>query len=292
MQYECHPLDPVISVTGLVNAACYKLPKNYTQPGEYHDCWELVYVDRGTVQVTAGTAIYELHAEEMAFHCPNEFHNLRPAGEESATVIIIAFQSVSPMMGALEQQILKLSTTEKQCLSSIVKEAETTFAHFNNVPPWVDLQLREDAPYGSQQVIRNLLEYFLILIRRRRDGIQIVSRALSSNQLHHHARIAAQIREDIHLHFREKLTLDLLAARHGISTSQLKRIFREQTGSSVLAYLTAFRIGEAKRLIQESNLNFSQIAPAVGYENIYYFSTAFKKHTGMTPTEYARSLIP
>jgi len=58
-----------------------------------------------------------------------------------------------------------------------------------------------------------------------------------------------------------------------------------------MTYLTNYRIGEAKRLIQESNLNFSQIALAVGYDNIYYFSTIFKKHTGMTPTEYSKSLL-
>ena len=37
-------------------------------------------------------------------------------------------------------------------------------------------------------------------------------------------------------------------------------------------------------------LNFSQIAVAVGYDNIYYFSSVFKKHTGMTLTEYSKSL--
>ena len=45
-----------------------------------------------------------------------------------------------------------------------------------------------------------------------------------------------------------------------------------------------------KRMIQEGNLNFTQIAEAVGYDNIYYFSTLFKKNTGMTLTEYSKSV--
>ena len=81
-----------------------------------------------------------------------------------------------------------------------------------------------------------------------------------------------------------------MAASQNISISQLKRIFKEHTGDSVITYLTALRIKEAKRMIQESSLNFSQIAVAVGYDNIYYFSSVFKKHTGITLVEFRRRL--
>ena len=55
-------------------------------------------------------------------------------------------------------------------------------------------------------------------------------------------------------------------------------------------YLTALRIGEAKRLIREGNLTFTQIAERIGIESIYYFSNLFKKQTGMSPTEYEKTL--
>ena len=85
-------------------------------------------------------------------------------------------------------------------------------------------------------------------------------------------------------------TLEALAAQVNISVSQLKRTYKDQTGSSVIAYLTKVRISEAKRLIRESNHNFTQIAELTGYDNIYYFSRRFKEETKMTPTEYALSL--
>ncbi|MBR6748075.1 MAG: helix-turn-helix transcriptional regulator, partial [Clostridia bacterium] len=50
------------------------------------------------------------------------------------------------------------------------------------------------------------------------------------------------------------------------------------------------RISEAKRLINEGKLNINQISEAVGYDNIYYISSAFKKQTGMTLTEFSRSV--
>ncbi len=61
-------------------------------------------------------------------------------------------------------------------------------------------------------------------------------------------------------------------------------------GRSVVNYLTDLRLGQAKRMIREGNLNFTQVAEYVGYDSIYYFSALFKKRTGMTLTEYAKSL--
>ena len=87
----------------------------------------------------------------------------------------------------------------------------------------------------------------------------------------------------------ERITLELLANLHDISVTQLKRIFKAQTGTTIITYLTQHRMEQAKRLIREGRLNFTQIAEAVGYENIYYFSTQFKKQTGMTPTEYSKT---
>ncbi len=289
-KFNIHELNSVVTVTGLVNVSYYKLPRDFSWSGEVHDFWEMVYVDQGEVLITAGTHTYLLKAGELAFHCPNEFHNLQTSSQRSANVIVIAFSCASPMMQAFERKILRVGAKAHNCLSSVVQEAESAFIHFDNVPSHIDLCQRNGCPYGSQQAIKNLLEYFLILIYRQEDSINIDARIIPIHQLHHHAQLALQVREYLNKHYSEKITLDSLAHAHNISLSQLKRIFKEQVGVSVITYLTNYRIGEAKRLIQEDTMNFSQIAVAVGYDNIYYFSTLFKKQTGMTLTEYSRSL--
>lgn len=295
MQYKIHKLDPEVTVTDLVNVSYYTLSKDFLWSGESHEPWEMVYVDKGEMVITAGTDTYLLKSGEAAFHCPHEFHNLRTSGQKAANVIVVAFMCDSPMMRSFERKILSLNAQEKACLASIVKEAESTFRHFDNTAsfnaaPCVDLVPRDNIPFGAQQIIKNLIEYFLILIYRHSDGIHFDARAVPINQLHHHAQIAVKIQEYLAEHYAERITLELLAASQNISISQLKRIFKEHTGDSVITYLTALRIKEAKRLVQESSLNFSQIAVAVGYDNIYYFSSVFKKHTGMTLTEYSKSL--
>ena len=289
-QYQIHKLNTSVSVTGLVNVAYYKLPKNYDQPGESHDFWELVYVDKGELVATAGGECCLLKTGELLFHCPNEFHALHIYEEKPANIIIISFCCESPIMKDLEHKILFLGQQEKQCLSNIVKEAEHAYVHFDNIAPQVDLQLRADAPFACEQMIKSALEQLLILISRRNNSIECDSRIVPVNQLHQHAWVVRQVQEYIHEHYNEHITLEMLAAMQNISITQLKRIFREHTGSTVITYLTNFRLGEAKRMIQENDLNFTQIAEAVGYDNIYYFSTLFKKQTGMTLTEYSKSV--
>ena len=295
MQYKIHKLNTEFSITDLVNVSYYTLSKDFVWSGESHEPWEMVYVDKGEMVVTAGTDTYLLKSGEAAFHCPHEFHNLRTNGQKAANVIVMSFHCDSPIMQAFERKILSLNAQEKSCLASIIKESEATFCHFDNVysheeAPCVDLVPREIIPFGAQQIIKNLFEYFLILIYRHKDNIRFDARAVPINQLHHHAQIAVKVQEYLAEHYAERITLETLAASPNISISQLKRIFKEHTGDSVITYLTSLRIKEAKRMIQESSMNFSQIAVAVGYDNIYYFSSVFKKHTGLTLTEYSKSL--
>lgn len=289
-KYKIHHLHTEVAVTGLVNVSYYKLPKNYRDTTECHDFWELVYVDKGELVATADGERHLLKAGELVFHRPNETHALEIYDFKPANIIIISFCCDSPVMKAFERKILLLNQQEKSYLSQIVQEAEATYVSVENVAPSFDLWLKEDAPFAGEQIIKSMLEILLILIFRRDDSIRYDSRIISPSQLHHHARAVRQVQDYLHEHYGDRITLEALAARQSISVTQLKRIFKEQTGTTIISYLTDFRIGEAKRMIQEGNLNFTQIAMAVGYDNIYYFSTLFKKQTGMTLSEYSKSV--
>jgi signal transduction histidine kinase/ligand-binding sensor domain-containing protein/DNA-binding response OmpR family regulator len=79
----------------------------------------------------------------------------------------------------------------------------------------------------------------------------------------------------------EKLTVDV-----GISRAQLHRKMKEITGISAGEFIRNLRMEQAARLIGKGNVNITQVAYAVGFSNQTHFSTAFKKHYGMTPKEY------
>lgn len=81
--------------------------------------------------------------------------------------------------------------------------------------------------------------------------------------------------------------VDALAEEVGISRAQLHRKMKEITGISSGKFLRNLRMEQAARLLREGRINVSQVADSVGYNDQAHFSTAFKSHFGMSPTEYA-----
>jgi len=67
-------------------------------------------------------------------------------------------------------------------------------------------------------------------------------------------------------------------------------MFKKETGQNFINYLTNIRIEKAKELLRSTNLKSYEIAYKVGYDNPTYFSTVFKKLTGMTPLDYKKDL--
>lgn len=82
----------------------------------------------------------------------------------------------------------------------------------------------------------------------------------------------------------EKLTEDV-----GISRAQLHRKLKEIAGVSAGEFIRNLRLEQAARLIEEGQINITQVAYSVGFSNQPHFSTVFKKHYGMSPSEYAET---
>jgi len=84
----------------------------------------------------------------------------------------------------------------------------------------------------------------------------------------------------------EDLTLNLLASHVNFSPNHLSTVFGQQTGQTLIKYLTEFRMNKAKELLKCTGKRSSVIAQEVGYKDSHYFSYLFKKTQGMTPTQY------
>ena len=102
------------------------------------------------------------------------------------------------------------------------------------------------------------------------------------------ARVIEKIVDYIDRHYRENLTNAYLAGRCGISEVYFRKLFTQITGVSPITYLHKLRIARASELLQNRSLSLSEIAEAVGYANLYHFSTMFKRYMGMPPSKYAK----
>jgi len=72
----------------------------------------------------------------------------------------------------------------------------------------------------------------------------------------------------------------------GVSTSHLTTLFHKATGGGVLAYQTALRMSRARQLLDTTAESIGNIAQECGYGDAFYFSRIFRRHHGMSPTEY------
>ena len=88
-----------------------------------------------------------------------------------------------------------------------------------------------------------------------------------------------------------KIDIDELAARVYLSHSGLIRKFKKEFGVSPSEYLINLRMRRAKQLLIENDITVGEAAEKCGYSNAYYFSNAFKKVTGMSPSEYKKKNI-
>lgn len=87
-------------------------------------------------------------------------------------------------------------------------------------------------------------------------------------------------------HFREKITLGMVAQEVSFNPEYFSRLFAKETGMNFSAFLNSLRMGQAVELLERTDKKVYEIAEEVGYSSLSYFSTAFKKSFGQTPAEY------
>ncbi len=94
------------------------------------------------------------------------------------------------------------------------------------------------------------------------------------------------VKDFIQKHYREDLSRDQLAEIVYVTPNYLSKLFREKIGMNMREYVNLLRISEAKRLLLSTDENISDIASNLGYNNISYFSTVFRKISGLSPAEW------
>ena len=93
----------------------------------------------------------------------------------------------------------------------------------------------------------------------------------------------------IQSHYAEIENVTALAALFGYGETTFRKHFREQMGMSPIHYINAVKIERACRMLQSSEMTVGAICEFLGFYDVSYFHKVFKRYTGMTPGEYART---
>lgn len=99
-------------------------------------------------------------------------------------------------------------------------------------------------------------------------------------------RLARQAGYFIREHSEQKFSLNKIAGALYVNSNYLARVFKRETGHTLLWYHNNVRCEKAKLLLSESDLSVSEIGAAVGFVSSAHFSHLFKKMTGRAPSDW------
>lgn len=97
-----------------------------------------------------------------------------------------------------------------------------------------------------------------------------------------------QVQNWLDSYFAQPIQIEELALQVHLSERQFKRRFKAATGDSPLEYLQKIRIEQARDRLEYSGESIEQIAQAVGYEDVGFFRSLFRRQTSQTPAQYRR----
>ncbi|MDO4261242.1 MAG: AraC family transcriptional regulator [Eubacteriales bacterium] len=220
-------------------------------------------------ELTAGTSVPDVSYKELAseiLSLPSDF------------CLDYAVNRVSGLLDACQKQ----NVLPARVIQYFVRFLGELEYRLQDVSAPAHDQIVESAEFMRTAVSKEELE------RHLQDALQAVfspaaSEACVSGQYSPEVlQSISYIRES----YNHKISLASVAEHVGLSSGYLCRIFKEETGVSINAYINNLRMTRAGELLMDKNSYIKEVAVSVGFEDQLYFSRLFKRYYGVTPSEY------
>ena len=218
-----------------------------------HPCWEIVYRLSGNSNTTIGNQAYSIIKGDLYMIPPNVLHYDASQELFSDLVILVDDFNFSETLILHDYDTFISSLTNM--INCIINKKENNY-----------------------QDIANSLVYALF------QYIRSLSPSLSQNHFVH--RLKNTIFENV-----ENIDFNLTKEirNMGYHPDYVRRCFKAETNKTPFAYLTDLRIDRAKQLLALHTCESIEIISAkCGFQDSFYFSTCFKKHTGLSPLQYRK----
>ena len=241
--------------------------RGFSFPPHLHPQLELILVNRAEIEVTVGGQSKVLTEGQLAVVFPHQIHSYQETAPEAVITMLIADPSYT---GGHLDTLLRLHPAS----------AFLEWPHPNIAYAAAEL-VRE---YGKAEPNAAVYSPLLQLV---------LARALPQLQLCHnrnvdHQDLIWQIANYVNGHYREPLTLSVLAKAIGVSPGRLSHVFSEKIGQSFPAYLAQIRLSYAETMLLDTDLSVTQVGEEAGFESQRSFFRIFRQHHGTSPMEYRR----
>ena len=287
MTYVSTKLKKEFQIESIVTIHYFEYMNDFIFTGETHDFWEFLYVDKGKVSVQADNREHILTAGDIIFHKPNEFHAIQSISKKPPNLVAVSFCCNSPSIKSFHDFHCTLTPEERILISKMITEAKNAFSSPLHIPSIEQVNLSENAPFGSQHLISLYLELLLITLKRNHLENSVspcFARSSARNNL------SVEIASFMKRHICDALTISTICETFSVSRSALHTIFTAKYQCSPMAYFHKLKIDYAKDLLRSEKMNCTEVAHYLSFSSLQYFSKQFKKATGMAPLEYISSV--
>lgn len=267
----CSSLEKKFCIDKLYSLFSYRYEKGYYFDGEEHDFWEVVCVLDGEIEVSLDDKIYSVAKNQIMFHKPMQFHRLWAAKGTAPELFVVSFSIKGDM--DVKGEIFNLPEKGREAISEILGTGAAAFA-FDDI---FAVSVKENA-VAKAHVFVNLLENFLISVY---NGDRLSDNVIKSQKTRYFEKAVDFLKSNTD----KKLSVGTIAQCLGMSESNLKKVFKDFTGTGVIDYFIKLKINKAKQMLL-GGLSSKECARTLGFDEQNYFSTVFKKETGLSPKNW------
>jgi AraC-like DNA-binding protein len=237
----------------------------------------LVLVEAGALRVKWSSGARVLPPGSLLFVPPSAGTLMARRTDTTLSGCEFGRSLVDPLsIGSAMESIVGMLATEAplaaRLASQAFAEARTIFAQL--------AREAEGRRAGFEAMVRlKLMEALLILSR----GLSPSAVIAPDTPARHHPDDAMRYIQE---HYADQLSPAQIAELFGHNPSYFSRLFHQRAGMTLVEFINRIRIQKSCQLLKRSDAGITEIALAVGYNNISHFNRFFRRLMGMTPREY------
>ena len=249
---------------------------NYRTDGEIHNFWEIVCVIDGRLGVTADKDVYILEDGQAIIHKPMEFHNVW-SENSCPKIIILTFEGTLPK---LNKRIFKMSEHTKNAIRSLSSDALKIFDFDDDIGIFIT-GIKKGQEVLAEKFLKKCELFILSLLSEVDESPTQIAEGSAKSYMN----IASFLSENID----KNLCIYDISKALNMSESNIKKIFKKYSGLGIINYFNTIKIKKAQSLLK-GGMSVREAAEKVGFSDQNYFSTVFKRITGVSPKNYKTNL--
>ena len=274
-------LEPVLRINMLNTCSLFRASHPYNFHREFHPFWELVYVVEGTLRVACQERVYTLKQGDLVLHRPMELHRLWSVEDHSFRVLVVGFCAEGALLSQLKSTAFELNLNQQTQINNLILQLQKNFP--DTKYQFLQHASQAQEAYAPQlQMFANALEVFLISLLHQPDLPQPKPQSLSQSAL-----LYGRIVDALNGSPDGWITAGEIAEKLHCSESQVKQTFARYSDMGIHKYLLKLKTAAAIQLLQQG-CSVNEVSRQLGFANQNYFSTVFKRETGLPPSRYAK----